>query len=246
VRAWPWVRAVILTSAASHRWLITKGRGEEAWEVLAIFDKDGATLQREKIEESIRRDHQLRNDLLRRDSVNTTEHSDIYLNGCGLGACGSSIKSNEHVAAVAETFSDGPRGRTIFGIVVCTSYSVKGIGIDASLLLRMVLQLLGLQQMSGIDAVLFYAPILFSQAGLSSQRASFLASGVSGIVNFLCTIPAQLVLMDRWGRRPCCITGGLVMAVCMTLIGSMYASGKVSEAGGRWVVIVTIYIFIAT
>ncbi|PVF98768.1 general substrate transporter [Serendipita vermifera] len=207
----------------SPRWLVTKGRGDEAWEVLAIFDKDGANLQREKIEESIRRENQLRGDLLGRNPMEDTDDSERYVGACSLGACGSGIKKNEHIAAVAETFSDGPRGRTIFGIA-----------------------LLGLQQMSGIDAVLFYAPVLFSQAGLSSQKASFLASGVSGIVNFLCTIPAQFVLMDRWGRRPCCITGGLVMAVCMILIGSMYASGKVYEAGGRWVVVSTIYIFIAT
>jgi hypothetical protein len=78
--------------------------------------------------------------------------------------------------------------------------------------------------------------------GLSSRKASFLASGVSGIINFVCTIPAQLWLVDRWGRRPSCITGGLVMCLCMTLIGVMYASGLVKEAGGRWVVVILIYV----
>ena len=44
---------------------------------------------------------------------------------------------------------------------------------------------MGIQQLSGIDAVLFYAPSIFTQAGLNSRQGSFLASGVSGIVGVL-------------------------------------------------------------
>jgi hypothetical protein len=35
---------------------------------------------------------------------------------------------------------------------------------------------------SQIDVVLYYAPILFRQAGFTSKKASFLSSGVTGIV----------------------------------------------------------------
>ena len=51
--------------------------------------------------------------------------------------------------------------------------------------------LMGMQQLSGIDGVLYYAPVLFTQAGLSSTRAAFLASGVSGLLNVACTIVTQ-------------------------------------------------------
>ncbi|CAE6377947.1 unnamed protein product [Rhizoctonia solani] len=103
--------------------------------------------------------------------------------------------------------------------------------------------MMGMQQLSGIDGVLFYGPILFSQAGLTSRQASFLASGVSGILNIVCTIPAQFYLLDKWGRRPSAIVGGLVMAVCMLTIGSMYAAG--ADAGqGRYAIIVFIYLFV--
>ncbi|KAH7334576.1 hypothetical protein B0J17DRAFT_770897 [Rhizoctonia solani] len=103
--------------------------------------------------------------------------------------------------------------------------------------------MMGMQQLSGIDGVLFYGPILFSQAGLTSRQASFLASGVSGILNIVCTIPAQLYLLDKWGRRSSAIVGGLVMAVCMLAIGSMYAAG--ADAGqGRYAIIVFIYLFV--
>ena len=61
----------------------------------------------------------------------------------------------------------------------------------------LALFMLGAQQLSGIDGVLFYAPTLFKQAGLDSQNASFLASGVTGIVNVVFTIVGQ-TLSDKW------------------------------------------------
>lgn len=100
------------------------------------------------------------------------------------------------------------------------------------------------QQLAGIDGVLYYAPLLFEQAGLASEQASFLASGVSAILILVATVPATL-FSDRWGRRSSTIWGGLLMTCCMFLIGSLYASGSVHTTHGaaRWVVIVTIYVF---
>ncbi|KAI9702867.1 MAG: hypothetical protein M1836_008081 [Candelina mexicana] len=105
--------------------------------------------------------------------------------------------------------------------------------------------MMGMQQLSGIDGVLYYAPLLFQQAGLSSTKASFLASGVSAIVIFAVTIPAFL-FADQWNRRSSTSYGGLGVFACMTIIGSLYASDSVhaNEGGGRWVVIVAIYIFL--
>lgn len=102
----------------------------------------------------------------------------------------------------------------------------------------------GFQQLSGIDGVLFYAPLLFARAGLTSSEASFLASGVSGLLMMVVTVPAFL-LADRWGRRTSTIVGGLVLAACMLIIGSLYASNSVygDRGAARWVVIVLIYIF---
>jgi sugar porter (SP) family MFS transporter len=133
------------------------------------------------------------------------------------------IGSANQLKSILEAFGHGYRGRTIIGIV-----------------------LMGLQQLSGIDGVLYYAPVLFSQAGLSSRSASFLASGVSGILNILCTIPAQFWLIDKWGRRPSAITGGLIMGVCMTAIWFLYAFGDSKTSGVRWSIIMLIYAFIAT
>ena len=46
------------------------------------------------------------------------------------------------------------------------------------------------------------------------------------------------------GRRTTMIAGGLVTAICMLTIGSLYATEASSTDGGRWSIIVLIYIFI--
>ncbi|MCJ1396068.1 hypothetical protein MMC18_008956 [Xylographa bjoerkii] len=104
--------------------------------------------------------------------------------------------------------------------------------------------MMGMQQLSGIDGVLYYAPLLFQQAGLASAEASFLASGISAIVIFSVTIPA-LFLSDKWGRRHSTIYGGIGLSASMFLIGGLYAGNAVhaNSGAGRWVVIATIYIF---
>lgn len=67
-----------------------------------------------------------------------------------------------------------------------------------------------MQQLSGIDALLFYAPTLFRQAGIQGQTSVFLASGVSGIVNIIGTCCAT-PFMDRMGRKTALISGGILM-----------------------------------
>ncbi|KAL3428686.1 general substrate transporter [Aspergillus tetrazonus] len=104
--------------------------------------------------------------------------------------------------------------------------------------------LMAMQQLSGIDGVLYYAPLLFEQAGLASADASFFASGVSALVIFAVTIPA-LIWADKWGRRHSVIYGGVGISLTMFLMGALYAGNAVhgSTGAGRWVVIVSIYIF---
>lgn len=51
--------------------------------------------------------------------------------------------------------------------------------------------------------------------------------------------------MDRWGRRSSTISGGLVMALCMVILGSIYAIGAGSDKVGKWIAVGMIYVFIA-
>ncbi|KAI9642596.1 hypothetical protein NHQ30_009401 [Ciborinia camelliae] len=111
--------------------------------------------------------------------------------------------------------------------------------------------LMGMQQATGIDGVLYaclrtyqYAPTLFQSAGLTSSTASFLASGISALLIFLTTIPA-FILADKWGRKTSTIVGGIGQVIVMFIMGTLYASNSVhySHGIGRWVVIICIYLF---
>ncbi|CAI0653728.1 unnamed protein product [Colletotrichum noveboracense] len=104
--------------------------------------------------------------------------------------------------------------------------------------------LLIFQQTSGIDGVLYYAPLMFRQAGMASEEATFLASGVSALLIMVVTIPAT-IFADKWGRRTSTLVGGIGITIVMFLIGSMYAADLVHPDGGagRWVVIISIYMF---
>lgn len=91
-----------------------------------------------------------------------------------------------------------------------------------------------------------YAPTLFEQAGLPEQSAGFLASGVSAILMLVVTVPA-LIYADRMGRRNSVIIGGVTLAMCMFIIGTLYATDSVHPYGvGRWFVIVLIFVFALT
>ena len=103
-----------------------------------------------------------------------------------------------------------------------------------------------------IDVVLYYAPILFQQAGFTSTKASFLSSGIIGIVMLVFTIPAQ-IWVDRWGRRKPLITGGSAMSICFIIIGALYAryghtthdAVTLESHSAQWAVVVLIFLFVA-
>jgi len=81
------------------------------------------------------------------------------------------------------------------------------------------------QQVCGINAVLYYAPHMFENMGASTS-ASFLQTIVVGTANVGFTLIA-LVTVDRWGRRPLLILGGVVMAVAMVVLGFLFDTNHV-------------------
>ncbi|OZJ05114.1 hypothetical protein BZG36_01387 [Bifiguratus adelaidae] len=79
------------------------------------------------------------------------------------------------------------------------------------------------QQFTGIQGVLFYAPSIFNSAGLQGVTLGLVATGVTGICNFVGTLPA-LIWLDSWGRKPTLISGGFLQAISMFIIGAMFAT----------------------
>ncbi|CAF1103722.1 unnamed protein product [Didymodactylos carnosus] len=113
------------------------------------------------------------------------------------------------------------------------------------------------QQFTGINSVMYYAPAIFKQAGLGSNSASLLATGINGCVNILATIPA-ILWVDKLGRRLLLISGAFVTAVSMLVVGGvMGAHGhKIVDSYGavgialdsqsaKYVIIVFVYVFVA-
>lgn len=71
------------------------------------------------------------------------------------------------------------------------------------------------QQITGINAVYFYAPSIFEQSGVG-QDAAFSQAVWVGIINVVFTILAML-LIDKLGRKPLMIIGLAGVAVSMSI-----------------------------
>jgi len=62
-----------------------------------------------------------------------------------------------------------------------------------------------LQQITGINSVFFYAPMIFEQSGIGTD-AAFIQAILVGLTNVVFTIVA-MVLIDRLGRKPLLVIG---------------------------------------
>ncbi|HXP09653.1 MAG TPA: sugar porter family MFS transporter [Acidobacteriaceae bacterium] len=72
---------------------------------------------------------------------------------------------------------------------------------------------------TGINAVLYYGPQIFSLAGISSDKSAIFATFLVAITNVLATVIA-LVLVDRAGRKPLLFAGlgGMTVALLMLAV----------------------------
>ncbi|TLD17940.1 uncharacterized protein PgNI_02345 [Pyricularia grisea] len=102
------------------------------------------------------------------------------------------------------------------------------------------------QQWTGINAVLYYAPSIFKQLGLSSNEVSLLATGVVGVVMFIATIPAVLWI-DRAGRKPVLTIGALGMSFCHFVIAIILAKNIDrfdSQKAAGWAACAMVWLFV--
>lgn len=71
------------------------------------------------------------------------------------------------------------------------------------------------QQITGINAIFYYAPTIFEQAG-GSTDSSFLQAIVVGLTNLVFTIVA-IWLIDKLGRKPLLLIGTFSMTVALLM-----------------------------
>ena len=86
-----------------------------------------------------------------------------------------------------------------------------------------------LQQITGINAVFFYAPMIFEQSGIGSD-AAFMQAVLVGLTNLMFTLLA-MALIDRLGRKPLLLFGVSGMALCMMLLAWGFNSATYSLSG---------------
>ncbi len=142
----------------SPRWLIMKGRFDEATKIMARFSSpDEAAADIEEIKQAI------------------------------------SAEVNPQEAKFADLFKKSMRLVLSIGIVVAI-----------------------LQQITGINSVFFYAPMIFEQSGIGTD-AAFVQAILVGLVNLVFTVLA-ILFIDKLGRKPLLSFGVAGIALSMFLL----------------------------
>nr|WP_077999847.1 sugar porter family MFS transporter [Edwardsiella tarda] len=85
-----------------------------------------------------------------------------------------------------------------------------------------------MQQFTGMNVIMYYAPKIFDLAGFASTEQQMWGTVIVGLVNVLATFIA-IGLVDRWGRKPTLILGFIVMAIGMGTLGTMMNIGITSS-----------------
>jgi SP family galactose:H+ symporter-like MFS transporter len=99
-----------------------------------------------------------------------------------------------------------------------------------------------LQQITGINTVIYYAPTIIQQAGIGSDSSAILASLGVGVINVLMTVVA-LRLLDRAGRRTMLFIGVSGMSLSLFLLGAAFlGSGTFTSV----IAIVSLMLFVSS
>lgn len=83
-----------------------------------------------------------------------------------------------------------------------------------------------LQQITGINSVFFYAPMIFEQSGIGTD-ASFIQAILVGLTNLVFTILAML-LIDKLGRKPLLLIGVGGIAIFMGVLAYGFSTATYS------------------
>ncbi len=151
--------------------------------------------------------------------------------------------ADEHLATLesdleAETQEGEARWREVFAPGLRRALWV-GIGLAV------------FQQVTGINAIIYYANEIFAEAGFTTAEEQAKATLYAvGVTNVLATFVA-VAWVDRFGRRPLLFTGLVGMAVSLAAVGISFAAlennpdGEATTVGGI-VTVLALVVFIAS
>jgi SP family arabinose:H+ symporter-like MFS transporter len=130
----------------------------------------------------------------------------------------SEIKETLHAeqGTFSEIFKPGVRRALLIGIVLCI-----------------------FSQVTGINAIMYYAPEIFKSTG-DATGSALMQTVLVGVINVLFTLVA-IKYVDHWGRRVLLLAGTAGMAVCLAIVGGAFHF----EMAKGYVVLVAILAYIA-
>ena len=94
-------------------------------------------------------------------------------------------------------------------------------------------------QVSGINAIIYYAPRIFEMTGLGESSALLSTAGI-GIVNFIFTLLAMRFI-DKFGRRTLMLIGSIGLVITLGLVSRAFYT----ESFGGMAVPVFLFVYIA-
>ncbi len=100
------------------------------------------------------------------------------------------------------------------------------------------------QQVTGINTVIYYAPIILQTAGISSASGAILATAGIGVVNVVMTI-VSMWLIDRIGRKPLLLVGIAGMVVTLGVLSYAFHA-RAHTAGLAWIAVVGMMTYVAS
>ncbi|KAJ5936591.1 hypothetical protein N7466_003041 [Penicillium verhagenii] len=197
----------------SPRWLVKKGRDEEAQRTLAWMRKlpvEHELVQVEYLEIKSEACFEERAFALAFPKLAERETKSVFLN---------------ELAQYANCFR--------------SMDNVKRVGFGWAIMF--------FQQWSGIDAIIYYASNIFKSLGLTGGTIALLATGVTGVVFIISTVPGMLVI-DKIGRKPMLLGGSIVMFCSMIIVGvivSQYQHDWPAHKAAGWTAVALIWLYIA-
>lgn len=96
------------------------------------------------------------------------------------------------------------------------------------------------QQFSGINAILYYGPLIFTDAGFTPYKNALFATFCLGTVNFVFTA-ITLIYVDRLGRRPLLLSGTALAAIALLITSLLF---NTSFFGHKYVLLLSFAIYI--
>lgn len=102
-----------------------------------------------------------------------------------------------------------------------------------------------IQQITGINTIIYYAPTIFRFAGLTSNHAALLATTWIGLINMFMTFVA-IYFLDKLGRKPLLQFGLASMVISLIILGIGFHINQIVQESVGIIVIISLFIYIGS